>query len=180
MDIISKYKKAKKLKIIYIISSSFLLALSIQMTLLMTETWQMVKTSVLNSTNIWSQKQAQIYLEKLQNPHNTIVKLKTSNNIKDIKSFSFSMFYNPENIKIIDTFSQNNDIEIITISKDNWVLSLILNYNETKNINPNDEIINIVIEKKDNSKIEQLNILSTNFTDKNEAVYELTTSWIDI
>lgn len=180
MDIISKYKKEKKLKIIYIISSSFLLALWLNMILSMTETWQMIKTSVLNSTNIWQKKEAQIYLEKIVNPQNTIIKLKTSTNIKDIKSFSFSMFYNPENVKIIDIFSNNKEIEIINLSKDNWILSLILNYKNIQDINPNDEILNIVLQKNDNSKTEQLNILETNFTDKNEAIYELTTSWIDI
>lgn len=178
MDIISKYKKAKKLRIIYILSTSFALALALNITLFFTDTWQSIKTSVLDNTinkkiNSW------IYIEKEGKDENIILKLKTNQKINNVKSFSISLFYNPENVKILDIFWNDNDFEIITLSKEDWILSLILNYKTPKNINQNNEIIKIAVKKKDYSKIEQINIANTNFTDKDNAIYELSASWID-
>lgn len=170
-DIIKKYKKHKISSHLGIIVISFIVAFWVNFLLIdWTEIWQNIKASVLNIDNISGPK-SDIFFEK----ENDIVLLKNSKSMKNVKSISFSMIFNPENLSITNLLSKNN--QITNIGDENWIKSIIINLDESRNINENENILEFNIEKKDN-KTEHLNIVNANFTDDSWEVYMFSTSGI--
>jgi hypothetical protein len=86
-----------------------------------------------------------------------------------------SVSYNPENVGIL--LQEDENSEIIRLSDDKWIQSILINYSPEKNIISWEKILSIETSKL-NQKSEQLNIFNANFTDNSGENYLLSTSGI--
>jgi hypothetical protein len=171
MDIIKKYKKQKKMTNFTIVAISFVIALWVNFFVLdNTNISNSLKTSLLESEkkqNIWD-----LYLESNWNN----ILLKTKNSLNNISNITLSIAYNSENINIKDIIPKLH-WEISNISNTDGLTTIILEYSEINNIEPNEKILTISTEKK-KEKTENINIISANYTDKSGKSFELFNSWI--
>lgn len=171
MDIINNYKKNKKISNLSIIWISLILAFWINFLVINnTNITKNLKTSVLENqakNDLWD-----VYLEKNWND----VYLKSNGKINNIINLALSISYNPENISIEEIIPKYN-AEISNISNVEWLSTIMLDYSESNNINSSEKILTIKINKKEN-KTENINIISANFTDSENNIFELSTSWV--
>ncbi len=172
-NFLKKYENKKRLSNITIIVLAIIIAFSINFFIIdNSQTWINLKTSVLDTKNIVNK--ADLYIEK--NNSNSII-LRNSKNLKNTKSLSFSLIYNPENLNIKKIKCNSNDL--IKIENQAWIKAIIINYNKDINIQANTKICNINIEKKNNNP-EEINLINSNFTDKTWETFLLSTSWITL
>lgn len=176
-DIIQKYKKEKRNKNIAIIATSLVLAFWINFFVSNTDSWKYIKSSVINSS-IWTEAKTDLYLEKLQNTWNILIKIKSSAQMTQVKSLSFSISYNKDNVSIKDKKINFNWWNLINVIDNDWYNTLIINFDNPTNIKSWDEIMNLVIAKEQNSP-EQINLVNSNMTDSENNLFTLSTSWID-
>lgn len=171
-DIISKYKKQKKIRTISIITASFLLAISLNVYLSTSELWKTLKTSVIE--NSWSEKsQSDLYLEA----QNSIISVKSSKNMSLVKNISFSFIYNWENIELKDTLLWKYDASVQKLADTKWQYTLNLEFKNPTDIKTWEEILKIVLEKN-STLTENINLVQANFTDSEKNSFSLTTSWV--
>jgi len=169
MDILKKYNKKKKINNLTIIWLSLVVALWVNFFILNNSNLQNnIKSNILESEK--KENISDIFLEKNENK----LVLKTSKDIADINSLSLSFVYNPENIKIEDIIPKLNS-DIIKNISDDWIASIIINYNDTYNIKAWENILSLKFNKI-NKQTENINIINSNFTDKNGQTFELTNS----
>lgn len=176
-DIILKYKKEKKIRNISIIITSLALALGLNLFLSNTDSWKYIKTSVINS-KIWTEKKSDLYLENTKNSWNIMINLKSSKEISKAKSISFSLVYNKNNILLKDKKNNFDWVELLNLVDNDWYNTVILNFKNPTNIKAWDNILNIVLEKKQNIK-ENLNLVNSNFTDSENNLFMLSTSGVE-
>ena len=176
-DIIEKYKVKKRNKNLVIVLWSMALAFVAHFSLTSTDIWQNIRSSVIDSTTNKEVK-ADLYLKNINVWWNHIIEIKSWQNIAKIKSISFTIVYNSENIDIKDIFWEDENIEILEIWNENWLNSIIVNYTQETNIKTNQNIAKIAINKK-SAEMSQLNIISANFIDINNNKYSLSTSWVE-
>ena len=171
MDIINNYKKHKKLSNLTIVIISLIVAISINFMLINnTEISKNLKTSVIESkvqNDLWD-----IYLENIWNN----ILLKTNKSINNVSNLTLSISYNPENVKINDIIPKYN-AEISNISNTEGLNTIIILFAENNSLEKSEKILTIKTEKSEN-KTENINIVNANFTDSENNIYELTTSWI--
>ncbi len=169
-DFIKKYKKSKLIWNIWIVVTSLIVALWVNFFIIdWTDVWQSLKASIFNVNGI--EINSDIYFDI---EDNNIV-LKTNKIINDVKDLSLSIIYNPKNVEIekLD-FSKSN---ITELENEKWIKSIIITFENPKNITPDEIILKIKTIKKED-KSENLNIINANFTDTLNNNYILTTSWI--
>ena len=158
-DIFKKYKKQKKVSAIWI---NFL---------------------IIDGSGFGNSMKANILEVKTQNQqsdiyaklNNNIVDIFSNQNIDSVKNVSMSLSYNPDNVGIL--LQEDKKSEIIRLSDDKWIQSLLINYSPEKNIATWEKIFSIETSKL-NQKSEQLNIFNANFTDTSWDNYLLSTSGI--
>ena len=56
----------------------------------------------------------------------------SNQNMNNVKNISMSVSYNPENVWIL--LQENNSSEIIRLSDEKWIQSILINYSPEKNI----------------------------------------------
>lgn len=176
-DIIQKYKKEKKIKNISIIITSLALALGLNIALSSTDSWKYLKASVINST-VWVEKKSDLVLESVKNSWNLVVNLKSTKEISKVKSISFSIVYNKDNVKINDkkTFIDNSNL--INIINNDWFNTVVINFKNPINIKSWEKIIDILLEKNKISK-ENLNLVNANIIDSDNNSFMLSTSGVE-
>lgn len=168
-DFFKKYKKHKFFTNASIIVTSLIMAFWINFILIdWTTTWKNLKASILNANNV--EINSDIYFDIIDNK----IVLKTSKIIEDVSNLSLSIIYNPENVEIKNIASLNT---ISEISNEQWVKSIIINFENSTNIWINDNILEIELLKKQ-EKSENINIINANFTDINWDNYLLSSSGI--
>lgn len=177
-DIIQKYKKDKKTKNIIIIFTSLFLAISLNFVLSNTNSWKYTLSNVMQNKVSQAEQKADLYIDKEKNTPNNILNIKSSKSISDVKSISFSIAYNKDNVVIKD--KTVNSWELLNIIDNDWYNTIIINFKDPINIKENQNILNIVLEKKDNSKLENINLINSNIIDNQENSYSLSTSWIEL
>lgn len=171
IDIISRYKKRNLIKNTWIVATSLILALWINFLVWDTSLWKKLQISVINSWEnnvIWD-----VYLEKNENGMNLIA----SKDMLKVKSISLSIAYNPNSLKI-DTIKSSIDWNLINEENDKWLITLVLNAKFPLDIKKGDSLFNINAIKTQ-EKIENINIINANFTDLNNQVYLLSSSWVE-
>ncbi len=169
-NFLKQYKKSKIFSNLNIIAFSLVLALAINFFIIDNiNIWKNLKTSVLEAKN--TEKKAQLFLETQKN--NII--LKNSKDLKNVKDLSFSLSYNPNNIKIEKIFCKNST-NIIKIENTPGISSFIIKYNNLS-LNNNSNICKINLTKKE-KKSEQINLINSNFSDNTWETFLLTTSWV--
>lgn len=169
-DILKKYKNSILISNTWIIVTSLIVALWINFFIIdWTSLWTNLKTSILNANSV--ENKADIYLENTENK----MILKANKDMKAIKNISLSITSNPENVIIKNILNTEN--QIVNIWNEDWINSVILNFNNSKNINSWETILEFDTEKK-TQKSENINIINANFTDETWEMYNLSTSWI--
>ena len=177
-DIILKYKKQKRIKNISIVLTSLCLALALNIYVTKSDlSFDYLKWSVLQSWNT-VEKKSDIYMEKVKNAAQDIVALKTSHDMINVRSISFSVAYNYENVDISSKFSSISWAEILNLSNTSWFNTILINFKTPTTIKSWDTILNLVVAKKQNQK-ESINLVNSNFIDSEEKVYMLSNSWFD-
>ena len=169
-DILSKYKKHRLISNIWIVTASLIMAIWINFFVIdSTEFWNNLKTSVLNANS--NTNLADIYLEKTNND----IILKTSKDINNSTSLSFSISYNPTEINIADIVADN--AQVLNLSNTPGINSVVITFDTEKDIIAWNKIITLNVEKLKDG-IQNINIINAKFTDWNSEDYLLTTSWI--
>jgi hypothetical protein len=95
--------------------------------------------------------------------------------MNNVKNVSLSFTYNPNNVEIVS--KDSDSAEIIELSNENGINTIVLNYAQEKNILKNDNILSIQTKKTEKTS-EQLNIFNANFTDTTSEKFLLSTSGI--
>lgn len=177
-DIIQKYKHERKIRNISVVITSLVLALGLNLFLTNTDGGKYLKSSVINSS-VWVEKKADLYLENKKNSWNIILNLKSSKEMVKIKSMSFSLVYNKDNV-ILKNKNLNIDwVDLVNVTENDWYNTIILNFKNPTNIKSWDNILNIVLEKKDILQKENLNLVNSNITDEENNLFSLSTSWVE-
>lgn len=172
-DFIKKYHKNKLAWNLWVVAASIVTALSINFFLIdWTNVWQNLKASVLNSTENVVQN-GDIYLANNWNNAWVFIWKQMSN----VDNISFSIVYNPDEIEINSIDS--NLWDIINISNEPWISSIIISLEQSRDLNINQEVLNIKY-KKYSSEITQINLINSNFSDSDWGKYNLTTSWLNL
>ncbi len=165
-DILKKYNKQKKFSNISIVAMSLVFAVGINVFLF--DDSNLVKNLKVNAieSDIQTNK-SDLYIEQ----EAVYFSLFSSKNMTNVKNVTFSVVYNPENINILKT----NGLQLI--SKNNWISTYLLQFEEAKNIIKWEKVALLEINKNQN-KTEHLNIVEANFTDTSGNSYQLSTSWV--
>ena len=171
-DIITKYKKQRKARTIWIIVTSLLLAVSLNVFLSTSDMWKTLKSSVLESS-VTKNNLSDLYLIS----NNNILTLKASKEMKEVKNVSFSFLYNPENVELKDKLLWEYNWSIIELAVEKWQYTLSLEFDKPTNIEAWKDLFKIVMDKK-TINTENINLAQANFKDKTWSSFTLTTSWI--
>lgn len=177
-DIIVKYQKQKRVKNISIVITSLCLALALNIFISTNNINfnSMLKWSVIESGNIDSK--ADLFIEKSKNSWENMLSIKPSKEMRDVKNISFSLAYNYENVKLDNKFSDLEWAEVLNLSNTNWFNTILINFKNPTTISPNSSILNIVLSKNEHNS-ENLNIISSNFTDSKEKIFMLSSEWAE-
>ena len=104
-----------------------------------------------------------------------IIDFYSNQNMDNVKNIAISMTYNPSNVWVL--LQEDNNWEIMRLSDEKWIQSILINYTPEKNIQAWDTIFSVETSKL--KKIsEQLNLFNANFTDTSGENYLLSTSGI--
>jgi len=179
MNIINEYKRKQKIRNISIVMFSLSLAILFSSLLNQTWVWMSIKSSIMESSWIQTNNEikSDLFLEKVDNTSNNIFSLKNSKDLIWVKSISLWVAYNNENVDLDSKILKIEWWEIIDLLKNDWFNTLIINFKNPINIKKNEDILNLSF-KKDNTQQENINLIWTNFLDKDNNNYNLSTSWI--
>lgn len=177
-DIIQKYKSKKMFSNLWLIAMSLALAISINFVINDTKFGDSLKTNLQESKKI-ANNSADLYMELEKNWSNRIVHIKASKNISEVKNMWISFFYNANAINIKDIVSDIENTEVLKLVDTNGSKTISISSNAPKNIKAWDSIATIFLEKQ-TDKLENLNLLNTNFTDSQNNTYYLSTSWTEL
>lgn len=169
-DILKKYKKHKKFTNFGIVVTSLVLAV-----------W--FNLFVIDGSDFGNSMRASVLETKVENNRADIyweysddtIKIFSSKNMNNVKNVSLSFTYNPNNVEIVS--KDSDSAEIIELSNENGINTIVLNYAQEKNILKNDNILSIQTKKTEKTS-EQLNIFNANFTDTTSEKFLLSTSGI--
>lgn len=169
-DIFKKYKKQKKISNVWVVVTSLVLAIGINFLLI-------------DGSNLWNTMKANILEVKSQNQQSDIyasqngdiIEFYSNQNMNNVKNIAVSLSYNPENVWVL--LQENNNWEIIRLSDEKWIQSILINYSPEKNIITWENIFSVETSKLKQVS-EQLNVFNANFTDSSGENYLLSTSGI--
>ncbi len=165
-DIFEKYKKVNFFRNLWIVTASLVIALWINFFVLDSNIWKSLTANIIWTS--WKIKNWDIYLIN----NNWNIWLKTNKDMRNIKSFSLSFYYNPENVNLLNINSSLSQTSITNIENEEWLNTILINFDDYITIEKNTEILKLKISKKEN-KTEFLNIWNANFKDMNWKVYLL-------
>ena len=169
-DIFKKYKKQKKISNVWVVVTSLVLAI-----------W--VNFLLIDGSSFGNTMKANVLEVKTQNEQSDVYGLTNGNiidfysnqNMDNVKNIAISMTYNPSNVWVL--LQEDNNWEIMRLSDEKWIQSILINYTPEKNIQAWDTIFSVETSKL--KKIsEQLNLFNANFTDTLGENYLLSTSGI--
>ena len=169
-DIFKKYKKQKKISNVWVVVTSLVLAI-----------W--VNFLLIDGSSFGNTMKANVLEVKTQNEQSDVYGLTNGNiidfysnqNMDNVKNIAISMTYNPSNVWVL--LQEDNNWEIMRLSDEKWIQSILINYTPEKNIQAWDTIFSVETSKL--KKIsEQLNLFNANFTDTSGENYLLSTSVI--
>jgi len=169
--VFKQFKKQKIFKQVFFVFWAFVLALWINSFVLNWNLSTNLKTSLLESGR---EKKSDIYIEKDKD----FLNLKNFKQINDLKTLSFGLIYNPENIKIENILSNIANSKVIKMDNNEWITTVIINFSKPQTIKAKNNILKIFVSKKENTP-ENLNLINANFIDKSWNKYDLTTSSIN-
>lgn len=175
-DIIQKYKKEKKIKNISIVITSLALALGLNILLSNTDSGKYLKASVLQ-TQVGTIAKSDLYIENTKSSGNILMNLKSSKEITQAKSISFSLVYNKNNVVLKDKKLGLDNAEILNLVDNDGYNTVVINFKNPTNIKAGETLLELVLEKKEN-KEETLNLVNSNVTDNENNLFMLSTSGI--
>lgn len=169
-DIFKKYKKQKKISNVWVVVTSLVLAIGINFLLIDgSDLWNTMKANILEVKS--QNQQSDIYASQ----NGDIIEFYSNQNMNNVKNIAVSLSYNPENVWVL--LQENNNWEIIRLSDEKWIQSILINYSPEKNIITWENIFSVETSKLKQVS-EQLNVFNANFTDSSGENYLLSTSGI--
>lgn len=177
-DIIQKYRLQKISSNFSLIALSLALAISINFILSDTKLGTNLKTN-LQEANKTVNNSADLYMELETKWSNRVVHIKSSKDISEVKNIWLSFFYESNSIKVKDIVSDIANTDVLKLVDTNGSKTISITSNSARNIKAWDSILTIFLEKTSN-KLENLNLLNTNFTDIKNNTYYLSTSWTEL
>lgn len=170
-DIIQKYQKKKKKNTIAIIFTSLALAIGLNFYVNSTDIGKSIKSSVLDS-EVSAKNSADLSMTS----ENNLISIKSSKEMKSVKSLSFSLVYNEDNIDIKNKILWFDNAEIVDLSNNSGYSTILINFSHPYTIQAGDDILKFAVEKKDSLIQESLNLSQANFVDSEDNLYALTTA----
>lgn len=168
-DIFKKYKKQKKISNVGVVVTSLVLAIWVNFLLIDGSSFgNTMKANVLEVKT--QNERSDIYAQTNGN----MIDFYSNQNMTHVKNLALSYSYNPNNVWIL---LNDESTEIINLSDEKWIQSVLINYSPEKNIT-SWEIIFSVETSKLKQVSEQLNVFNANFTDTSGENYLLSTSGI--
>ena len=178
-DIFAKYKRKRRIKRVWIVVASLMVALSINFVVNDSSMWTALKTNIKEIQKTQTEaKVADVYLQEVSWSVNPLLTVNNSKDISNAKSLWFSLAYNAEIVSIIDISSDIIWAEVKEVSSENGLVSVTLSFSDGQNISSNTEIATILLNKKWNN-LENMNLVNANFKDASNEIYELSTKWED-
>lgn len=169
-DIFKKYKKQKKISNVWVVVTSLVLAIGIHFLLIDgSDLWNTMKANILEVKS--QNQQSDIYASQ----NGDIIEFYSNQNMNNVKNIAVSLSYNPENVWVL--LQENNNWEIIRLSDEKWIQSILISYSPEKNIITWENIFSVETSKLKQVS-EQLNVFNANFTDSSGENYLLSTSGI--
>ncbi|MDD4151304.1 MAG: hypothetical protein PHR68_01705 [Candidatus Gracilibacteria bacterium] len=176
-DIIKSFRKKKMINNFSIIALSLAFAISINFALSDSKIGNYLKTSIQDAQNNEINK-SDLYMEVVKSGPNNEIKIKSSKDIFQVTNLAFSFFYNNENIKIKDILTSLDQVELNKMVDYEGTKTINLVFKKTGNIKAGDIIASIFLEKT-STNLENLNLINTNFTDKDNNIYYLNSSSVE-
>ncbi|MDQ7008963.1 MAG: hypothetical protein Q9M94_01580 [Candidatus Gracilibacteria bacterium] len=173
VKVFQQFKKQQLFQQITFVFAAMVIGFGINSFVLNGDLSNNLKANILE-TNKKVEKQSDLYIQKTIGKDSNLMILKTSKNIDKVKSISFSLTYNPEDVEIQDIFP---NINTSRLENEKGITTFIINFNEVKNIKSGEEIINFYTSKKEGTS-QNINLINANFTDSTNTRYDLTTSGI--
>ncbi len=173
------FKQFEKHQLIHrlgFVAAALIVALWVNTFVLNGQYGNQLKTNVLESSAPVEQK-ADIYLEKKEWSDSHIMSIRAWDTLDQVETLSLGIVYNPEQVELLDTFSNINGLELTRIENTPWVATLILTFSEMQSISAGQEIANFYVSKQE-KLTQHVNITNANFTDGTSTNYQLTTSWM--
>jgi len=124
----------------------------------------------LKANVLWAQQtsdRADIYIEW----NNTVWNIVAGNNMNDVTSIGLSLTYNPETTTLENIYASEG--ELITLSDQAGISSLVLNFSSPRNIIAGEKILSF---SKKSDETTTVNLIQTNFTDTSDTQYQLSAS----
>jgi hypothetical protein len=171
-DLFQNYHKHKVLSNVWILSIAALLAVSVNMFLFSGNTGEMIKANVLEATVNQASK-----IDFSAEISNDAIVFRNSQEMQDVKEFSFSLAYNFEILELWGYSSSLGENNISLIENNDGFSSYIMTFVNPINIPENTQIIDLNYIKMLEQTV-HLNIINVNFTDNSEEKYLLRTQWI--
>ncbi len=171
-DIFKEYKKANIIRNTWIVIFSLVLALSINFFVFDSEMWSKLKADVLW---VWENMgKSNLYLEM----EDGVVKVKNGKKMKELKNISFTLVYNPENVKIENTTPWISEAALKNVTGEDGLNMIMISLASPTDIEKFSEILTINLSKKQN-KTEFINLINANFEDDSWELFLLSMSWIN-
>lgn len=173
-DILKKYRKKKNIHNVWIVLTSLAL-------------WFWINALIFDDWNIWNQLktnvteavvkeiQSDLYIEQ----NNDFYSIKVWMDMKNVENISFSLAYNPDNIRISSIESDDDNIDIMNLSNQPWINTVVINLEKPSDINKGEEILKLKV-KKENNTPESINLINWNFTDTEWETYLFSTSGVEL
>ncbi len=174
--VFKQFEKHELVHRIGFVAAALIVALWINTFVLNWQYGNQLKTNILETSAPVEQK-ADIYLEKKEWSDSYIMSIKAWNTMDSVESLSLGIVYNPEQVELLDTFSNINGFELSRIENTPGVATIILNFLSPQTINKWDEISHFYLSKTQDFT-QHVNVTNANFTDSTNTNYQLTTSWM--
>jgi hypothetical protein len=161
------------------IAAAIIVAVWINTFVLWWNFWKQLKSNVLESSKQRvndTEKKADIYIQRANWEETNSMNLIAWSQMDQVKSISFWIIYNPEEVEIQDVFSRINWLKLSRLENVKGVTTLILQFANPETIPKWANIIKLYASKA-LKNTQHLNLIQANFTDNTGVTFDLTTSW---
>lgn len=166
-DVFRLYHRNKILKHIALLSISWFLAIGINTLLFQTNSWNMLKASVIDVVETPSSP------DFVGDVKNDTLTFSAGSPMQNISELSFTLAYDPDSISLSQRDSGNQNTQVDIYQNNPWVSQFILNFKEPITKKSGEHIFSLPIVSSGSSNI--INPLEVNFTDMSWETFLLTT-----
>ena len=176
VKVFKQFEKHKLIHRIGFVAAALIVAVWVNTIVLNGDFWNQLKTNVLESSAPVEEK-ADVYLESVEWADSSVMSIRAGKKMDAVETLSLWITYNPEQVELLDVFSNIVWLDLARIENTPWSATLIMTFSEVQDIQKWKDIVNFYLSKKENHT-QHINIANANFTDETSTNYQLTTSWM--